>query len=94
LLREESGTHLWKVNPKAEDHYSIVQVSMEEIVIPDGIHKPSFYSKLSIRRRYEAERFYDKTIKKSFDTNKTDFIPPLTAYLEEAFNRNLEEQLQ
>lgn len=94
LLREESGTHLWKINPKAEDHYSIVQVSMEEVAVPDGIHKPSFYSKLSIRRRYEADRFYDKIIKKNFDTNKTDFIPPLTKYLEEAFKINLEEQLR
>lgn len=94
LLQDESGTHLWKINPKAEDHYSIVQVSMEEVAIPDGIHKPSFYSKLSIRRRYEANRFYDKKVKKKYETNKTDFLPPLMTYLEEAFKINLEQRLQ
>ena len=61
---------------------------------PDGIHKPSFYSKLSIRRRYEANRFYDKKAKKKYETNKTDFIPPLMTYLEEAFKISLEEKLR
>ena len=94
LLREESGTHLWKVNPKLEDHYSIIQVSMEEVAIPDGIHKPSFYSKLSVRRKYDADRFHDKLIKKKYEAIKTDFVPPLTEYLEEAFKRNLEQRLR
>jgi len=92
FLKEESGMHLWKVDPKKPNKL-VVAVAMEEIATPDGIHRQDFYNKLPARRTYELERFVDKPLKKSFEVVKLDYLTPLIGFLEEVFKRNLEKEL-